>query len=106
MNIAAEESKFGVLPAEVEALAQRVAALPNVELRGLMAMTPYAAETDVCRRCFAQARELAARLAQSLPPQAMAELSMGMTQDFELAVEEGATIVRVGTAIFGPRRDG
>lgn len=103
VNIAREESKFGVGPGEVGALAEDVACLQNIELRGLMAMTPLGASSDEASRLFAQVRELSQRLAANLPPGAMSELSMGMTQDFEAAVEQGATLVRVGTAIFGPR---
>ena len=106
VNVAAEASKFGVPAEEADGLAQYVAGLPHVELRGLMAMTPYGVAEDVCRRHFVQMRELAARLGADLPPSAMAALSMGMTQDYEVAVEEGATMVRVGTAIFGKRREG
>jgi hypothetical protein len=105
VNIAGEETKFGVSPGEVAPLAERVVGLAGVELRGLMTMTPYAAEREASRRHFTGVRELAERVGRNLPPGAMSELSMGMTQDFEVAVEEGATIVRVGTAIFG-RREG
>lgn len=103
VNIAGEESKFGLSPEQVAPLAEKVAELPGVQLRGLMAMTPLGASPEACRRYFAQVRELSEGLAVSLPEGAMAELSMGMTQDYEVAVEEGATLVRVGTAIFGPR---
>lgn len=103
VNIAGEESKFGVAPTELGALAEAVAQLAHVELRGLMAMTPLGASDDEASRLFGQVRELSEDLGHSLPPGAMSELSMGMTQDFEAAVEQGATLVRVGTAIFGPR---
>ena len=103
VNIAGETSKSGVSPAEAQELAEYVVGLTHVELRGLMTMTPYGASETECRRCFASLRQLGERLGRDLPPGAMAELSMGMTQDYEWAVEEGATIVRVGTAIFGPR---
>lgn len=103
VNIAGEQTKFGVAPEQAAALAEGVAALPSLQLRGLMAMTPLGASTDEAARLFAQVRELAERLGRNLPPGSMSELSMGMTQDFEVAVEQGATLVRVGTAIFGPR---
>lgn len=106
VNVAAEASKFGVAVADAAQLADHVAGLKNVQLRGLMAMTPYGAPDDESRRYFRQMRELAEKLDEDLPQGAMAALSMGMTQDYEAAVEEGATIVRVGTAIFGERREG
>jgi pyridoxal phosphate enzyme (YggS family) len=103
VNIAGEESKFGVAPEQAAALAEGVAGLANVELRGLMAMTPLGAVGHEASRLFAQVRDLSHDLGKNLPPGAMRDLSMGMTQDFEAAVEQGATLVRVGTAIFGPR---
>ena len=103
VNIAGEDTKWGVACGGVPELAQRVAGLPGVALKGLMAMTPYGAAEEVARRHFAQARELAEHVGRDLPSGTMSELSMGMTQDFEIAVEEGATMVRVGTAIFGSR---
>lgn len=105
VNVAQEASKFGVAPDEAGRLAQHIAARGHVQLRGLMTMTPYGVVLDDSRRCFAALRELAERLGRELPAGAMAELSMGMTQDYEQAVVEGATIVRVGTAIFGERRE-
>lgn len=106
VNAAGEASKFGVSPGEAGGLAQHVAGLAHVDLRGLMTMTPYGAGADESRRWFSALRELAEKLGRELPAGAMAELSMGMTQDYEHAVVEGATIVRVGTAIFGARREG
>lgn len=103
VNMAGEESKYGVAPAEAAPLAEHVAGLAGVQLRGLMTMTPYGAPADEARRLFAGLRELAQRLQVGLPAGSMAELSMGMTQDYEIAIEEGATLVRVGTAIFGQR---
>lgn len=104
VNIAAEDSKTGAAVESVPELAQHVADLPNVELRGLMAMTPYGAPDHVLRRLFSATRELAERIGRDLPPGSMDQLSMGMSQDYEIAVEEGATLVRVGTAIFGARQ--
>jgi len=104
VNVSGEESKFGVEPADVEGLARRLLELEHVELRGLMTMAPYSEDAEASRPIYARLRELAQDLQRrGLPPEALAELSMGMTQDFEVAVEEGATIVRVGRAIFGPR---
>lgn len=96
VNIAGEASKFGVRPAEAIALAERVGGIPKIELAGLMTVAPQADDPEDVRPVFRALREL--RDAAGLR-----ELSMGMTDDFEVAVEEGATLVRVGRAIFGPR---
>ncbi len=105
VNIAGEDTKFGLAPGDVEAVAQHVTSLNHLDLRGLMGMTPYAADPEESRRHFQALRELSEKLAANLPPGSMTELSMGMTQDFQIAVEQGATLVRVGTAIFGKRRE-
>ena len=102
VNISGEASKSGLAPPEVPALARAVAALPGLRLRGLMAIPePAATFADQCRPHRALCQLLQALQAQGL---AVDTLSMGMTADLEAAVAEGATIVRVGTAIFG-RRD-
>jgi hypothetical protein len=100
VNVGGEASKYGVAPSAAAALAEEVAGLSALRLRGLMTMAPIAQDPETVRPLFARLRELAATLARSLPPGAMTELSMGMTQDFEVAIEEGATMVRVGTALF------
>lgn len=105
VNIAGEDSKFGVGQQQAAPLADHIAGLSNVELRGLMTMTPYGVSEAESRRYFEQLRESAVELRNNLPQGAMEELSMGMTQDYEAAVAEGATLVRVGTAIFGPRSE-
>lgn len=96
VNVAAEPSKFGVRPEEVPAVCEAVRALPNLELRGLMTVAPQAGDPEAVRPVFRRLRELASSL--GLP-----ELSMGMSGDYQVAVEEGATIVRVGSAVFGQR---
>lgn len=96
VNLGREPQKRGALPEQVPALAAAVRELPQLELRGLMAVPPHAAEAEAARPHFAALAELAARLG-------LAELSMGMSQDFAVAVEEGATLVRLGSALFGPR---
>lgn len=96
VNVAGESSKSGVAPEEVRAFVDQVRALPNLDVQGLMTLPPL--EQDP-RPHFRTLRELAKTL--SLP-----QLSMGTTADFEAAIEEGATIVRVGTAIFGERPKG
>jgi pyridoxal phosphate enzyme (YggS family) len=103
VNVSAEASKFGVTPQGLPPLAEAVRALPGLELRGLMTVGRLVERAEDARGDFAALRRLRdeceRRLGTALP-----ELSMGMSQDFEVAVEEGATWVRVGTAIFGPRR--
>lgn len=103
VNIAGEDTKFGLSPEDVEPVAQHVCGLSHLSLRGLMGMTPYAVEPEESKRYFQALRELSEKLAANLPPGSMADLSMGMTQDYQIAVEQGATLVRVGTAIFGKR---
>ena len=96
-----EESKSGIGPAEALRLAPAVAALPGIHLAGLMTMAPLAADPAAVRPVFAALRDLRDRLNREAPlPRPLTELSMGMTQDYEVAIEEGATIVRVGTALF------
>jgi pyridoxal phosphate enzyme (YggS family) len=96
VNIGAETSKGGVGASEVEALRDSVAKLPGLEVVGLMCLPPLGTASEQSRPHFQAVRELARRL--GLP-----ELSMGTTSDFEVAIEEGSTMVRVGTAIFGER---
>lgn len=98
VNVGGEAQKSGCAPAEVPALVAAVRALPNVELRGLMTVAPHYDDPDDARPAFAALRELAAT-------HALPELSMGMTHDLEAAVQEGATMLRIGTALFGPRPD-
>ena len=102
VNVSGETSKFGVAPDEVAALAEEVASLQGLELRGVMTVGAPVASPEEARPGFARLRELrddlARRLGRELP-----ELSMGMSGDYEVAVEEGATMVRVGTALFGAR---
>ena len=101
VNISGEASKSGLAPADVLAVAQAVAALPHVRLRGLMAIPEAAADADAQRVPHRALRELMAALnAHGL---ALDTLSMGMSADLEAAVAEGATLVRVGSAIFGTR---
>lgn len=101
VNISGEVTKSGVAPAEVPALARAVAQMPGLQLRGLMAIPAPAADMQAARRPFAQLRELLLRL--NSEGMKLDTLSMGMTDDFEAAIAEGATIVRVGRAIFGER---
>lgn len=106
VNLGGEAAKSGVSPDAVEQLIESVREAQNlsnaIDLRGLMTIPPPAENTDVARRWFAELRELRDRLAPATGL-ALRELSMGMTGDYELAIEEGATIVRVGRAVFGER---
>jgi len=99
VNTSGEETKFGVAPDAVLALIESLRPLAHVRVEGLMTMAPFAEDREAARPFFARLRDLAekARAATSLP---LPHLSMGMTQDFEVAIEEGATMVRVGTALF------
>src|SRR5207249_3027877 len=103
VNVSGEASKSGVDPAEAAQLAGEVAALPRLKLRGLMAVPEPTPDEALQRRRFGQLRELRDRLNRD--GFAMDTLSMGMSADLEAAIAEGATLVRVGTAIFGERRD-
>ena len=102
VNLAAEPQKSGAAKADAPGLAEAVARMPNLRLRGLMVLPPYDPDPELSRPYFAGLRELGSRLAQSLGLE-LPELSMGMSGDLEIAVQEGATLVRVGTDIFGGR---
>ncbi|MBI5752331.1 MAG: YggS family pyridoxal phosphate-dependent enzyme [Hydrogenophilales bacterium] len=103
VNVSGEASKSGVAPAQVAALARTVAALPRIKLRGLMAIPAPAEDVARQRAAFRAVRELFEQLnAQGFT---LDTLSMGMSSDLEAAIQEGATIVRVGSAIFGERRN-
>jgi len=101
VNVAREPQKSGALPEEAEALVAHAAALPHLTLGGMMTMAPYDAPPAVQHQVFGGLRELRDTLATSSLE--LAVLSMGMSGDFEIAVEEGATMVRLGTILFGER---
>jgi pyridoxal phosphate enzyme (YggS family) len=101
VNVSGEASKSGVAPGEEQRIAEAVAGLPRLRLRGLMAIPEPTADTGLQRRRYALLRELRDRLV--VAGHSLDTLSMGMSDDLEAAVAEGATIVRLGTAIFGPR---
>ena len=104
VNIAGEESKFGFRPEEAAAAAAQIARLPSLRLRGLMTVAPFTAVPEENRKYFRQIRQLAVDIKdKNIDNVNMDVLSMGMTGDFEVAVEEGATMVRVGTGVFGGR---
>jgi pyridoxal phosphate enzyme (YggS family) len=104
VNLGGEESKSGTDETGLEELVRQVAQLSHVHIRGLMTLPPYFDEAEAVRPYFRRLRELAGEIdALGLPGVEMSELSMGMSHDFAVAIEEGATLVRVGTAIFGER---
>ena len=96
VNVAGEPTKYGFSPQELPKAAEDIARLPNLDVRGLMTVAPFVADQNEVRPVFRRLREMACSLG-------LRELSMGMTDDFEVAVEEGATHVRIGRAIFGER---
>ena len=102
VNVAMEAGKFGVTPEGLAALLDGARSLRGLEVRGLMAIGPRVERPEEARGTFARLRELRDR-ARDTTGLALDELSMGMSDDFEVAVEEGATMVRVGSALFGPR---
>jgi pyridoxal phosphate enzyme (YggS family) len=103
VNVSGEASKHGFTPAELLASAAELAALPGLRIEGLMTMAPLVEDAEDTRLVFRALRHLRDELAQRCPQALWRHLSMGMTNDFEVAIEEGATIVRVGSAIFGAR---
>ncbi len=104
VNLGGEESKSGTSEQEALTLVRQVAELPQVRIRGLMTLPPFFDDPERVRPYFRRLRHLAEEIdALHLPGVEMRELSMGMSHDFEAAIEEGATLVRVGTAIFGER---
>lgn len=105
VNISREETKSGIEETEAVDLVTRVNGLKNVQIKGLMTMPPFFDQPEKARPYFRRLARLRERIISSgIPGAGMEELSMGMTGDFEVAIEEGATLVRIGTAIFGARR--
>ena len=102
INVSGEATKFGFSPADLRENLEGLLCLPNIRINGLMTMAPYSEDPETARPVFSKLRilrdELAAQSGQALP-----ELSMGMSGDFEVAIQEGATIVRIGSSIFGHR---
>lgn len=104
VNISGEATKSGTTEAGAVQLVRECALLPNIRVKGLMTMPPFFDDPEAARPYFAELRRLAEAIAaQRIAGVDMAELSMGMSGDFEAAVQEGATLVRIGTAIFGER---
>ena len=104
VNVGMEVSKSGIAEEEAVEFTSQLSAFTHLDVRGLMAIPPYSEAPEDSRPYFARLRELAQRIeSQRLTGVSMKELSMGMSHDFHVAIEEGATLVRIGTAIFGPR---
>ncbi|MDD2337121.1 MAG: YggS family pyridoxal phosphate-dependent enzyme [Geobacteraceae bacterium] len=104
VNISGEETKSGTTSEDLLQLAREVSLLPHVRIRGLMTMPPFFDESERARPYFRELKRLSQVLStEKIPGITMEELSMGMSGDFEVAIEEGATLVRVGSAIFGER---
>ena len=105
VNISGEDTKSGIAPHEAPGLIAEIGSMKNLAVKGLMTMPPYFYQPEKVQPFFAALRELRDQIkAQSLPNISLEELSMGMTGDFEVAIQEGATLVRIGTAIFGERQ--
>lgn len=102
VNASGEHSKSGVSPASAIELAQQIIGLSSLDLKGLMTMAPFTEDTELIRGAFRKTREMLERINSALGLD-LRELSMGMSSDYRIAVEEGATLVRIGTAIFGHR---
>jgi len=100
VNVSGEASKFGVAPGEAGELLEKMLELPGLRVRGLMTMAPAWAAGEEARPFFRRLRELRDEMRRAFPEAGLDSLSMGMTQDYEVAVEEGADLVRVGTAVF------
>lgn len=104
VNIAGEESKFGLKAEETLALVKKIAVLPHIHIEGLMTIAPFVENSEENRSVFRELRKLSVDISEkNIDNVSMSVLSMGMTNDYEVAIEEGATYVRVGTAIFGER---
>ena len=104
VNVAGEESKFGVTLEETEGLVREIAKLPSIQIKGLMTIAPYVEDPEENRVHFSRLKQLSVDIKnKNIDNVSMDVLSMGMTGDYQVAIEEGATMVRVGTGIFGER---
>ncbi|HFC98203.1 MAG TPA: YggS family pyridoxal phosphate-dependent enzyme [Thermosulfurimonas dismutans] len=103
VNLGGEETKAGIPPEKLLDLVRLVKDLPALDLRGLMTIPPYSPDPEDSRKFFRKLRELKEQIEDLYELTQPLELSMGMSHDYEVAVEEGATVIRIGTALFGPR---
>ena len=105
INVAKEESKFGVMTEAAVSLVEAISQLPNITVKGLMTIAPYVENSEENRLYFAKLKQIYVDIIhKNIDNVCMEELSMGMTGDYEVAIEEGATLIRVGTGIFGERQ--
>ncbi len=105
VNVANEETKFGIDSSQVVSLAKEISGFPNIHVKGLMVIAPYADDPEDVRGVFKEARKIFVDMRQeNIDNINMDYLSMGMSNDFEVAIEEGSNIVRIGTALFGKRQ--
>lgn len=105
VNVAEEESKFGTTASETVSLVEEIAKLPHIRIKGLMTIAPYVEDSEENRRYFAKLKQIYVDIIhKNIDNVFMGELSMGMTGDYEVAISEGATYIRVGTGIFGERK--
>jgi len=105
INVAGDDNKFGLKLEETIEYLEKVSSFENIKVKGLMTMVPYVEDTEEVRPYFRKLKKLFDRAKEEeIPNIEMKELSMGITNDYEVAIEEGATIVRIGSAIFGPRQ--
>ena len=105
VNVAGEDTKFGVSPLETEELVRKIAVLPGIAIKGLMTIAPYVDDPEDNRQYFAALKQLSVDISKkNIDNVNMNVLSMGMTGDYAVAIEEGAVFVRVGTGIFGERQ--
>jgi len=104
VNVSEEASKYGLAPQEVPCAVEAISSLPGLRLEGLMTMAPMVADVESVRPIFGALRRLKDELTRRYPGPTWRHLSMGMSDDFEIAIEEGATLVRIGRAVFGDRQ--
>ena len=104
VNVAKEESKFGMMPEEVPEMVEQISLLPHLQIEGLMTIAPFVDDPEKNRPVFQKLYQLSVDIKKkNIDNVNMSVLSMGMTGDYQVAVEEGATMIRVGTGIFGAR---
>lgn len=104
VNVAGEESKFGLMPEEVDEFVTKIAEFRHIQIKGLMTIAPFVENPEENRSIFQRLHKLSVDIgSKNVDNITMRILSMGMTNDYEIAIEEGATMVRVGTGIFGAR---
>lgn len=104
VNLSGEESKFGLDPARVDAFMHQVAGRSLIRIKGVMSIGPFTEDPERIRNCFRQSKELLENLKREFPQCSWEILSMGMSGDYRLAIEEGSTMLRIGTLVFGERK--